>query len=65
MEEQQKHPGGHPAEMVRYAWALRYGLTAKQWYALLTPQMCWQLGMCRSDEARRLLLGASRRWGDD
>ena len=54
------HPGGHPAEPVREAWALRFGLTRKQRITLLSVKKCEQLSMCRSDEARRLLLGVSR-----
>ena len=59
MSEPGKHPGGYPAETVREAWAMRFGLTEKVKFLLLTPQICWQLGMCRSDEARRLILGVS------
>jgi hypothetical protein len=54
------HPGGRPADPVREAWALRFGLTEKQRFKFLTSEVCWQLSMCRSDEARRLLLGVSR-----
>ena len=41
------------------AWALRFNLTPKA-ETLLTPALCWQLCLCRDDEARRLLLGVSR-----
>lgn len=54
------HPGGHPAEPVREAWAIRFNLTRKQRALLLDVKMCQQLCMCLSDEARRLLLGVSR-----
>lgn len=57
MEEKPKHSGGRPCEPVKEAWALRFGLcTFRQW-RLLTPLLCWQLCQCRSDEARRLILG--------
>ena len=55
-----KHPGGRPAEPVRLAWELRFGLTEKQKVKLLTPDMCWQLCQCRDDVDRRILLGVSR-----
>ena len=55
-----KHPGGHPTEPVRDAWAMRFGLRTAKQRALLTPSLCWQLCQCRDDEARRLILGLSR-----
>jgi hypothetical protein len=55
-----KHPVGHPAEPVREAWAMRFGLHTLKQRALLTPFLCWQLCLCRDDSARRLLLGVSR-----
>jgi hypothetical protein len=43
---------------VRQAWALRFGLTDKQMKEL-TCSLMWQLCRCRSDEARRIILGIS------
>ena len=54
-----KHPVGHPAEPVREAWAMRFGIKGK-FQRLLTSAMCWQLCRCRDDSARRLLLGVSQ-----
>lgn len=54
-----KHTGGRKAEPVRDAWAIRFNLTRKQRACLLNVRMCQQLSMCKSDEARRLLLGCS------
>jgi hypothetical protein len=52
---------------VRLAWRLRYGLSkqiGKQW----SDAFLCQLGLCKSDEARRLLLGISEKgiteWAD-
>ena len=53
-----KHPVGHPAEPIRLAWSMRFGLTNKQ-RKRLTDAFCWQLCLCRDDAARRLLLGVS------
>ena len=55
-----KHAGGRPAEPEREAWAMRFGLSWKKRINILTDRMIWQLSRCRSDEARRLLLGVSR-----
>jgi hypothetical protein len=38
------------------AWSQRFGLTKKQ-IAMMTDGDYWQLSQCRSDEARRLILG--------
>ena len=46
------------SSLVSCAWGLRYSLTRKQ-RKLLTVSMCWQLCQCRTDEARRLLVGVS------
>lgn len=53
-----KRPEGHPAEPVRLAWALRFGVKGN-FQRLLTSAMCWQLCLCRNDVARRILLGVS------
>ena len=49
-----------PAEPIREAWALRFGLTKRQRITVLSAKKCEQLSMCKSDEARRILLGVSR-----
>jgi len=43
------------------AWSQRFGLTKKQ-IAMMTDGDYWQLSQCRSDEARRLLLGISEQF---
>jgi len=43
------------------AWSQRFGLTTKQ-IALMTDEDYWQLCQCRSDEARRLILGVSEQF---
>jgi hypothetical protein len=42
-----------------YAWALRFGVLLEN-PRKLTSSLCWQLCQCRSDEARRLILGVSQ-----
>ena len=42
------------------AWALRFGIDLSQPHRIFTDAFCWQLCRCRSDEARRLLLGVSQ-----
>ena len=54
------NPEGRPRCLPAYAWALRFGLNDRQQRRNLNPKTCWQLAQCRSDEARRLLLGVSR-----
>jgi hypothetical protein len=47
--------------LVIRAWAERFGLTKKQMRILkLRNAHYWQLCQCRSDEARRLILGVSQ-----
>ena len=43
---------------IREAWSLRYELTDKKRY-LITESFCNQLSCCKTDEARRLILGVS------
>ena len=50
------NPFGRPAEPIVEAWSMRFGLTPKQMTRLRPPAFCWQLFLCRSDEARRILL---------
>lgn len=57
-----KHSGkkewikGRPRNNIRKAWQLRYGLTDEQ-KRTITDYVCAQLSYCKSDEARRLILG--------
>ncbi len=53
-------PGGY-SDPILEAWALRFGLDYHTSFVrrLLSERTCWQLSMCRDDEARRLLLGVS------
>jgi hypothetical protein len=47
--------------MIRKAWCMRFGISWTPKHRLwLTDEICWQLSQCRSDEARRLILGLSR-----
>jgi hypothetical protein len=45
---------------IRMAWRMRFNLSERQVRSYLTVEGMWQLSKCRSDEARRLLLGISR-----
>jgi hypothetical protein len=55
-----KTPGsGRPSDAVMDAYAQRYGLTRREKAKLKTYIV--QLALCQSEEARRLLLGVSRR----
>ena len=45
-------------DAVYLARAMQFGISKRQ-YARLTKAMCWQLCQCRTDEARRLILGVS------
>lgn len=49
---------GRPCDEVRKAWQLRYGWTEKQ-KNILSDNFCAQLSFCKSDEARRLIMGVS------
>lgn len=48
--------------IIREAWMLRFGLPVanKKIRSWLSDEVLWQLCRCRSDEARRLILGVSR-----
>ena len=48
--------GGRNPDEVRLAWTLRYELSAKA-HRQLSVEKMEQLSFCKSDEARRLLLG--------
>jgi len=54
-----KKTGGRVRDSIIYAYAVHYGLTKKQTERLRS--MVVQIALCKSDEARRLLLGVSRR----
>jgi len=45
-----------------YAWAIRFGLNT---HKRISTRLCWQLCQCRSDEARRLILGVSEKESDE
>jgi hypothetical protein len=53
----QREPG-RPGCEVRQAWCLRFGLSGKR--GRLSLRFLEQLSLCRSDAARRLILGISR-----
>ena len=44
--------------LIIQGWEERFGLTQKRKYDLCNSDY-WQLCLCRSDEARRLILGVS------
>jgi hypothetical protein len=47
--------------MIRKAWCIRFGIPYTRKHRLwLTDAIMWQLCQCRSDEARRILLGVSK-----
>ena len=55
-----KTPGsGRPSDPVMDAYAQRYDLSVKQ--KKLLKRYIVQVSLCQSDEARRLLLGVSRK----
>lgn len=55
-----KTPGsGRPSDAVMDAYADRFGLSPKQ--KVLLKRYIVQVSLCSSDEARRLLLGVSRK----
>lgn len=47
---------GRPPDAIRHAWATRFALPPRQEHRL-DPRAMAQLSRCKSDEARRLLLG--------
>jgi hypothetical protein len=54
------NPVGRPPDLVREAWAMRFGITYRVHNAGdLTDALLKQLSFCRSDEARRIILGVS------
>lgn len=52
--------GGRPVDPIREAWKLRYGFSRRQAKRLVTSLLI-QLSMCRSEEARRLILGVKEK----
>ena len=52
--------GNMPMEQRRAAVSMRFGLNKRQ-VEYLSPSFMDQLDRCKSDEARRLLLGVSER----
>lgn len=61
MTDFRRTPVGRPADEIRLAWTLRFSLTPRQSRDLNCLFMK-QLSQCRSDEARRLLLGVGERY---
>jgi hypothetical protein len=59
MEIDRKNPEGKPPDPVVEAYVMRYGLKRIGPAHLLTSSLCCQLSRCKSDEARRLILGVS------
>ncbi len=54
-----KGQAGRPSNLVAVGYAERFGLSEIKQRKLLGRKMCEQLSFCRTDEARRLLLGVS------
>ena len=50
-----------PKQDEKYAIAKHYGITSRRLRGELTPKFIEQLRRCKSEAARRLLLGVSRR----
>ena len=50
---------GRPRDLVRDAWVQRFGLKTNRPRGLLSSAMLNTLSCCKSDEARRILLGIS------
>lgn len=60
------NPVGHPTEPIRKAWAMRFGIDDRHHKCTdLTDQMMNQLSRCKSDEARRIILGISEKYTND
>ena len=55
------NPAGRPMDPVREAYVLRFGVDLYQASRLLDNALLCQLSECKSDEARRLILGKSER----
>lgn len=53
------NPLGRPMEPVQDAWARRFNIRGHL-ARIFTPRMCWQLCRCKSDAARRMILGVSK-----
>ena len=53
------NPVGRPPDLVAQAWALRYGMTVMQCYRL-SDLLMRQLSFCKTEEARRIILGISK-----
>jgi hypothetical protein len=62
--EAMSNPYGRPRDLVRDAWAIRFGMSYDDVYRLLTVAMMNQLSRCKSDECRRLILGISEQYHD-
>lgn len=58
----QKKHGGRPSDKVLDALAERYGLSPKK--RVQAQYIVAQIALCGSEEARRLLLGVSRKFAD-
>jgi hypothetical protein len=51
---------GRPSELIPEAWAMRYKKQLRNRTRLFTSDLCRQLSFCKTDEARRIILGVSR-----
>ena len=54
-------PVGRPADLVREAWAMRFNITTERMKRDLSWSLLAQLSFCKSDEARRIILGVSEK----
>jgi hypothetical protein len=55
----EKKPSLQRVDPIVHAYSDRFGLSITQPTRLLSPKLCRQLGQCRDDSARRLILGVS------
>jgi hypothetical protein len=57
--QSEKKPSLQGVDPIVHAYSDRFGLSITQPTRLLSPKLCRQLGQCRDDSARRLILGVS------
>ena len=60
------NPAGRPADLIREAWALRFGINSfSRIDHKLTDALMCQLSHCKTDSCRRLILGISVKLHED
>jgi hypothetical protein len=53
-------PVGRPPDQIAEAWAMRYKKQLRRHTRLFTTDLCRQLSFCKTEEARRIILGISK-----